>query len=337
MLRWLLGGLAAFVVLAGLLVAAFGFVVTRVPEYRVQVQDWINERAGVVVEFRSLRARLRYYGPELIFDEAVVRTPDRTRVLATAARGSVGFDLWGAIRAGRLVAGRFSLVAPQIGLIRTKEGRIQLLGQSALPERVDVKPFAIEQLPTGRFDVQNAVVTFRDEITGRGPWSVSGVSFRLTRDAAHLSLRGHASLPASLGRALSFSATADGPVEQYASLTSTFSVDGDRLDLSGWADLLPDEWPAPETGQGSIRINGALRGPALMQLSAQVELNNVAAAPPPWSIALPAAEPMRQPPGESDEEHREQLEADEATGTAPPNLSPAPSADGELRPRCFRT
>jgi uncharacterized protein (TIGR02099 family) len=324
-LRWLLGGLAAFVVLTGLLVAAFGFVVTRVPEYRVQVQDWINERAGVLVEFRSLRARLRYYGPELIFDEAVVRTPDRTRVLATAARGSVGFDLWGAIRTGRLVAGRFSLVAPQIGLIRTKEGRIQLLGQSALPERVDVKPFAIEQLPTGRFDVQNAVVTFRDEITGRGPWSVSGVSFRLTRDAAHLSLRGHASLPASLGRALSFSATADGPVEQYASLTSTFSVDGDRLDLSGWADLLPDEWPAPETGQGSIRINGALRGPALMQLSAQVELNNVAAAPPPWSIALPAAEPMRQPPGESDEEHREQLEADEATGTAPPNPSPAPS------------
>ena len=110
---------------------------------------------------------------------------------------------------------------------------------------------------------------------------------------------------------MSFSATADGPVEQYASLASTFSVDGDRLDLSGWADLLPDEWPAPETGQGSIRINGALRGPALMQLSAQVELNNVAAAPAPGQLALPAAEPMRQPPGESDEEHREQLEADE--------------------------
>ena len=158
LLRWLLGGLAAFVVLAGLLVAAFGFVVTRVPEYRVQVQDWINERSGLVVEFRTLRARLRFYGPELIFDEAVVRTPDRTRVLAAATRGSVGFDLWGAIGAGSPDRRGASLsMSPQIGLIRTKEGRIQLLGQSALPEHVEVKPFALEQLPTGHFDVQNAV------------------------------------------------------------------------------------------------------------------------------------------------------------------------------------
>ena len=134
---------------SALLFGAFGFVVGRVPEYRVQLQDWINERSGLVVEFRTLSARLRLYGPELVFDEAVVRTPDRTRVLATARRGSVGFDLWNSIRNGRLTAGRFSLDAPQIGLIRTREGRIQLLGQSALPERA-IKPFALEQLPTGQ-------------------------------------------------------------------------------------------------------------------------------------------------------------------------------------------
>ena len=59
-------------------------------------------------------------GPtELVFDQAIVRTPDGTHVLATAKRGSVAFDLWSSIRHARLTAGRFSLDSPEIGLIRT--------------------------------------------------------------------------------------------------------------------------------------------------------------------------------------------------------------------------
>src|SRR5690606_18687012 len=118
-LKHILIALAVCVALGALLAGAFGFVVTRVPAYRVQVQDWLNEQTGLAVEFQSLSAGLRLYGPELRFDQAVLRTPDRTRILATATRGSVGFDLWRALREGRLMAGRFRLQSPQIGLIRT--------------------------------------------------------------------------------------------------------------------------------------------------------------------------------------------------------------------------
>ncbi len=288
MVKWLLGLAVATVVLVGLTFAAFGVVVGRVPEYRVQLQNWINERGGVLVEFKTLSARLRLYGPELVFDQAVVRTPDGTHVLATAKRGSVGFDLWGSIRNTRLTAGRFALESPEIGLIRTKEGRIQLLGMSALPERD--KPFALDQLPMGRFHVRNAVVTFRDAITGRGPWSLSGVSFEVTRNSGLLELRGDASLPRTLGRELKFSATVEGPLQDAAALVSTFNVDGRELDLSGWADVLPDEWPAPETGHGSVEVRGVLKGPALVQLAADVDLSRVAAAPPQWASALPVEE-----------------------------------------------
>ena len=151
-----------------------------------------------------------------------------------------------------------------------------------------------------------------------------GRDLRLTRSAADLRLHGHASLPASLGQTLNFSAAADGPVEQYATLASTFSFDGDRLDLAGWADLLPDEWPAPETGQGSFRITGALRGPALMQLSAQVETEQCRVGDPDLvnrvarcGTDATAARRVRF------RRHREQLEADEASETAPRDLSPA--------------
>lgn len=298
-LKWLLGSLVALALLVALLMGTFGFIVGRVPEYRVQLQDWIGERSGLIVEFRTLSARLRMYGPELVFDEAVVRTPDRTRTLFTAARGSVGFDLWNSIANGRLTAGRFVLDAPEIALIRTREGKIQLLGQSALPER-DIKPIALEQLPTGRFVVHDAVVSFRDEITGRGPWSLSGVNFDLTRSRDSMRLQGDASLPAALGEELRFSGTCEGEIKNSASLLSTFSVQGEKLDLAGWADLLPDAWPAPESGHGAVRVSGTLRGAELLQVAAAVDIGQLTTELPVWTIPLPVAQPLVPPVSSED-------------------------------------
>ncbi|GFE83140.1 hypothetical protein GCM10011487_51400 [Steroidobacter agaridevorans] len=292
--KWLFGTLVVLAMLVGLLFATFGFIVGRVPEYRVQLQDWIGERSGLIVEFRTLSARLRFYGPELVFDDAVVRTPDRTRTLFVARRGSVGFDLWTSIVNRRLTGGRFALEAPEIALIRTREGKIQLLGQSALPER-EIKPIALEQLPTGRFVVHDAVVSFRDAITGRGPWSLSGVSFELARSTDSMELNGTASLPKTLGDELKFSATAEGALENSAALLSTFDVQGAKLDLAGWADLLPDAWPAPESGHGAIRVSGTLKGAELLQLSAAVDVGQLTTELPVWTIPLPTAAPLVPP------------------------------------------
>ena len=289
--KWLLILSGAACLLLGLTFAAFGVVVSRVPEYRVQLQNWINERSGIRVEFKRLSARVRLYGPELVFDQAVMRTSDGTRVLATAKRGSVAFDLWSSISHARLTAGRFSLESPDLGLIRTKEGRIQLLGMSALPDRDT--PFALEQLPMGRFHVRDAVVTFRDAITGRGPWSLSGVNFDVTRDSRLLELRGDAELPRTLGHELRFSASVAGPLQDANALVSAFSVEGEELDLAGWADVFPDAFPAPETGHGGIELRGVLKGAELVQVGADVDLAQVAAAPPQWLTRL--SEPERNP------------------------------------------
>src|SRR5262245_1218261 len=97
LVKWLLILSGSACLLLCLTFAAFGVVVRRLSEYRVQLQNWINERGGIRVEFKKLSARLRLYGPELVFDQAIVRTPDGARVLATAKRGSVAFDLWSSI------------------------------------------------------------------------------------------------------------------------------------------------------------------------------------------------------------------------------------------------
>ncbi|MET0497106.1 MAG: YhdP family protein [Steroidobacteraceae bacterium] len=284
---------ATLVVLCAVLLGAFQFAVTRVPEYRVQLQGWLQERTGLAVEFRELGARLRIYGPVLVFKGLVVQTPDRTRVLATARRGSVGLDVWRSLTLRKLTFGQFTLQSPEIGVIRTREGKFQLVGQSSLPDRN--KPFAIEQLPAGSFQVQEAVVSFRDEATGRGPWALSGVSFTLERQATLLNLQGSASLPATLGKSLVFAAMIRGDLARADALSSTFSVKGEQIDLAGWADMLPDGWPAPDSGHGALQVSATFLGPTLSSLTAKVDLKSVTAVAPAWSIPLPGVEPLRIP------------------------------------------
>jgi uncharacterized protein (TIGR02099 family) len=278
------------VLVVGLLIAV-SIAISRAPEYRVQLQDWISEKTKLSVEFATLNARFRLYGPELAFADVTVRSPDRTRVLATARGGSVGFDVWNSIRSGRLTAGRFTLESPQLGFIRTPDGRIQLAGQSSLLE--SPKPFAIEKLPVGKLRVRDAVVSFQDEATGRGPWSLAGVSFALSRTPELLEVTGDASLPSALGQRLEFSARVAGALESPHQAVSVVTLTGDALDLTGWADVLPDRWPAPEAGRGSVDITASFIGPSLQSVIAKAQFNDLTAAPPTWSIPLPTAAPLR--------------------------------------------
>jgi uncharacterized protein (TIGR02099 family) len=298
-------GVATLVVLGALLLGAFQLAVSRVPGYRVQLQQFLQERTGLAIEFRELGARLRWRGPELVFKGLVVRTPDHTRVLVTARRGRVGFDLWNSLAARQLTAGRFTLQAPEIGLIRTLDGRIQLVGQSALPERD--KPFELKQLPVGSFQVQDAIVSFRDEATARGPWALSGVSFTLDRQPNLMTLRGTAALPTALGKSLRFAGRVHGTLGQPQTLFSSFAVDGEAIDLAGWADMLPDGWPAPESGRGAVQISAAFHGMRLSNVAAKVDLQQVTAAAPAWSMPLPSADPLIVP-----------LAPDETRSTAAP-------------------
>ncbi len=334
--KYLLLSSISLVVLLVALAGAFGVIVARVPEYRVQLQEWISRQAGVLIEFRTLSARIRLYGPELVFDEAVVRTPDRSQVLVSAKRGTLALDLRTSVATGRIKAGRFTLDAPELGLIRTEDGHFQLAGQSALPDRPST--FTWEQLPIGSMRITNAVVSFRDQVTGRGPWSLSGVNFEVEREPVVLRVRGAASLPASLGKTLKFSARAEGALEQSANVLTSFTVEGTQLDLAGWADLLDNALPAPESGRGSVKVTGLLRAAALSNLSAKIDFIDVSAVLPTWVTPLPAALPLITPIDPLAAGSPAAARAEPAAALAPPAApdasSPPPQIFGFQRVAC---
>ncbi len=279
-----IGGL---IVLLTILLVAFRIVLERAPNYRAQVEAWVSERTKLVIEFSKMDARWRFYGPELVFDSAVVRSQDRKRLLVRARRVSVGFDIWTAIGTGRWAAGRITLEAPELKIVRTVDGRIEVVGQHELPGRDPNQVFAPDDLPTGQLRVVDAQVSLRDLKAGRGPWIVPGVSFDLKRTGNAMHVDGQAALPVALGKSLYFQADTEGKLANAQVLDWQFSVNAQALDLAGWAQIMPDDWPAPRKGRGSFRLSGALHGARPSELFAQLQFDEVSLVLPTWALPLP--------------------------------------------------
>jgi uncharacterized protein (TIGR02099 family) len=269
------------------LLLAFRIALARAPNYRAQVQAWVSERTKLAIEFSKMDARWRFYGPELVFDSAIVRSQDLRRTFVRAKRVSIGFDVWTAISTGRLAAGRITLETPELQVVRTADGRIEVVGQHELPERDPKEVFAPDDLPTGRLRVVDAQVSLRDLKTGHGPWIVPDVSFDLQRSGSSMHIDGEAALPATLGKSLRFQADTAGKLAEAQVLDWQFSVDARALDLAGWAQVMPNDWPAPSKGRGSFQISGSLRGARPNELSMRLQFERVALALPTWTEPLP--------------------------------------------------
>ncbi len=288
--KWIAGTFAVLVILLGLGLGLFRIALEQVPDYRAQIQAFISEQSGLDIAFSSIDARWRFYGPELVFENAVVGAPNGGKTLVTARRGSVALDIWASLASGRLTTGRFWLDAPQLFLVRTAEGRIELVGQDELPERT--QPFRFDELPTGRFSISDARITFRDLATGRGPWTFARVGLTLARGADSMRLEGTVELPSALGRQLEFSARSSGQLDDPEDLHWDFAVASSDLALAGLGDLLPDTWLLPATGNGSFKVAGVLKGLNVEALNGTVSLAGIQLPLPTWTMPLPGPDPL---------------------------------------------
>ncbi|MGE0115341.1 MAG: YhdP family protein [Steroidobacteraceae bacterium] len=299
-IKWLAVGLGMLILLAVLALGAFTAVMARMPEYRAQMQAWLSERARLDIQFAELRAGWRGYGPELVFTQAVVRSADHQRVLAVAERGGVGFDLWRALRTGRLVAARFSLQGTEIKLQRRTDGSFELVGQADWPEFETDTAFKLDSLPVGEIAIRNVRLSFRDLKTGRGPWMVDNVTLDITRSAQVFDVTGHASLPVTLGKELNFSAHGEGNLNEVARLKWQVQAAGTQLDLAGWAQVMPNDWVAPAKGKGSFQFQADFLGPQPQGLNGHVDFVDVQMQLPRWSMPLPQADALQVPADDPD-------------------------------------
>lgn len=283
-LRWLFGTLATLIVVLALAFGTARVLLVQVPEYRDQIQAWVNDTTRLDFRFRGLDARWRFYGPELYVTEAELFVPDGGPLLAKARAASIGVDLWRVLFRAELFAGRIRLIEPEIELLRTADGRLELAGQAALDPR-DESRFNVNDLPTGLLEIVGARVRFEDQ---RGEWQsldLNGVQLSVERDRDDVALEGEIELPERLGGALEFLAAARGSLDEPRSLAWRIELSGEKLALAGWREFFGRAFAMPASGSGSLRLSAALEGMRLVSGALQLRLSDVVlAATTQWPV-----------------------------------------------------
>jgi uncharacterized protein (TIGR02099 family) len=274
--RWTAGlvGLAALLLALG--IGAFRLAIDLLPGYQEQIVARVHEATGLTLRFDSVYARIGRYGPEIVFRGAQVLPDSGDAPLVTAAAGRVSLSIPRSIWYRRLEVARVSFVRPRLNFVITPDGRIRLVGQSALerPESAQA-PMTLARFPRGHFAVTDAVLDVLDLRASQGRFQLTGADLDVVRDGDDIKLVGRVGLPEHLGAFIDLDAEASGDLADLTAVGWRAHVDARDLDLAQWAALLPDSFHVPSVGHGSIQVSVRGQGSAVTSLRAQPDFENL--------------------------------------------------------------
>ena len=286
--RWLIGVTLTLIVLVLGAFGALQYAVSRVPEYQTRLQMLVRERTGLTIEFRSVDASLRWYGPEIVFWGAVLKSPDQ-QVLASARRGAVSLAWGRSLLERRVVIGRISLDGPELGIVRTREGKFEVVG---VPAQEQGRAPDLSRLPDGRYRVRDARVRFVDEQHERGPWILSKVTLDLERSSQTLIVAASTDLPQALGRDLQVDLRITGDLERAQTWQTEVRAVADSLQLAQWRKAVAPDFMDELQGVASLQLRSRWQGTTLQDLKGSIQASDFIASVPTWTLPIPGAAPL---------------------------------------------
>jgi uncharacterized protein (TIGR02099 family) len=260
-LLWCAAGLVTLILV---LMLGLKLALDRASAYQTQIKDWFYRRTGYHVAFAHVSPAFRWYGPELYFDRFELRSRDETRVLARAAGGRVGLDLWQLLESGKLFALRIEVDSPDIGVDRLGPTTFAVASEIVLGgEHGALGKLTMSDLPSGTLVIRRGFVTLHGWNEALPELQLRDVNLDLSRVSGLLRVRLSAELPALLGGRLSFSGTALGKGPLTALEWNVLASSSGML-FPGWRQLLPRYLTRLDAGTGSFHA-GALGKGALLE------------------------------------------------------------------------
>jgi uncharacterized protein (TIGR02099 family) len=243
-----------------LFMLAVKLALDRAPQYQAEIKDWVHAQIGYHVAFAHVSPAFRWYGPEIYFERLELRSKDDRRVLARAAGGRIGLDLWQLVHSGKLLAGRIELDSPSIVVTRLESDKFALAaeielrgGESAVPA------LNLDDLPAGTLAIRRGLIVIQNWNSALPRLELREVNLDLRRGDELATLAAAARLPPVLGGDVSVNGTARGfgPVE---ALNWTALVRARGLSLAGWRELLPTYLSRLNGGTGEFEVAARGRG-----------------------------------------------------------------------------
>ncbi|MGH8307241.1 MAG: YhdP family protein [Gammaproteobacteria bacterium] len=213
--KWLVGVVAAVVILCATLMGLFRMFVPLVPGYREQAQTWADEALGRPVSITSMGATWGLFGPELTLGKVELLTQDRQRVLITVREIRLGFTLRAMVHGQFSRPSRIILIQPQLTLERETDGSFNVHGlEGSLDlsrERTDWQQSVADTFAQDvELLVRRGEVTVIDRTAPTVPLVFSDIRLNLDNSADSHRIFGRMLLPPALGLSLSFSGRIQG-------------------------------------------------------------------------------------------------------------------------------
>jgi uncharacterized protein (TIGR02099 family) len=282
LLAFCFGALVFLVLLAMLGVK---LALDRAPRYQAEIKEWLHAQTGYHIAFAHVSPAFRWYGPELYFDRLELRSKDDQRVLARAAGGRVGADIWQLLRSGKLLAGRIEVEAPHITVVRLGPTRFAIASEIELGgEDSSQGSLRLSDLPAGRLVIRHAVLSMENWNSALPRLTLQGVEVDVRRDSREAALRFSAQLPPALGGTLSFEGHARG-MGDVRNLAWDLLARGRFISFPGWRELLPEYLANLDSGTGAFDIAALGQGAMLARADADIEAANVVTQLPEGPVA----------------------------------------------------
>ena len=256
-LLYVLTGFIGFVLLALLLTK---LALDRVPHYQDEIKAWINRQSGLHVAFAHVSPTLRWYGPELLFDQLELRSRDDRRVLARAASGSIGADLRQFLRSGNVFAARIELVGPDLAIVRLGPSSFALAAEIELnrPAAAD-EAVTLHDLPAGTFKIRSGRVALQNWNPSMPQLLLENVNLVMQRDKDAIGISIKARLPQVLGGDISVSGAGSG-LANTSTLVWHGDVEAHHVSFAGWRQFMPEYLTNLNAGEGDFALGASGRG-----------------------------------------------------------------------------
>ena len=275
------------------LAIAYELALSRVPRQRAAFESLVRAQTGLDIRFNELTLRWGWNGPEAVFRRVELGEPGRANVLLRAPQLVVGINAWQTARAGQLVAGRITLVAPDIDLERLSRpppsgGSLDPASSSntASDTARESRARVLQRWKGGVVDLQGGTLRLPDPAGTGSPLTLQIRRAALKRAGDEWSGHALVFLPERLGRTARIVFQLNGDINAPGSLSGGIRFEGVRLSFSSWRGVL-GAMPRlatnlPQAGAGDVTFDVTLKQGRVEKADGQLRAVDVVVGTPPW-------------------------------------------------------
>lgn len=195
LLRRLLMVAAVGVIAVALALGAFRLLLTQLPGYQADLQQWVAAELGLSFEFAAVDARWGLRGPELTFHEASVAGSDTEEPFLFAGRAAITVDPLRFLLDRELTVNTLTFDGTRVTIVHGADGTLRVQGAPVggpLAAELDV-PLP----PDVELVVRDSEVVYIDEAS-QSTWPFADVELSLTREDERLLVELRAQPPEAL-------------------------------------------------------------------------------------------------------------------------------------------